>query len=273
MKFLLLVVLYKKLINESKTISSLKNCLRYYENSTIFIWDNSPDKQDFNELYLFTKSCGVHLEYYHEPVNRPLSYVYNTIIDRYIYKEIDYLILFDDDSSFNSYFFISLKDAINNYPDIMLFIPTIRYKDRFVSPTRKYFLKGFYIKKRLIGKIRSGNISAINSGMTISFSFFESGFSYDERLKFYGTDDYFMSCYSQRSKYLVVINYILSHTITLSTLNKFSEKLLHAYKEMTEAWKIIYIKNRISFLVVYIYIYVHKFVTSIKYKNFSFFLK
>jgi hypothetical protein len=270
MKLVLLVVLYKKIINECKTIQSLKNCMQNCKNSIVFIWDNSPDMQDLSELDFVFKHYGINWEYHHEPLNKPLSYVYNAIIHRYTGQGMEYLILLDDDSSFDSNYFFSLKNAINKYPNIMLFLPTIKYKDTFVSPTKKYFLKGFYIKDQIVGKIKSKNISAINSGMVISFKYFQTGFLYDQRLKFYGTDTYFMVCYSQTNDYLVLIDYIMNHEITFSTLNTFSKRLLYAYNEMIESWKIIYIKNTITFILVHIYICIHRFLTSIKYRSFKF---
>jgi len=151
--------------------------------------------------------------------------------------------------------------------EISLFLPIIKYKSKIVSPTKKYFLKGFYFKEKPVGIQKALNISAINSGMIISFKYLQKKFrGYDERLKFYGTDTYFMMEYCKNEEYLFVLDYEIEHDLTLSTLNDPSDKLVKAYHEMLEAWGILYSDSILKYITKP-YIYIHSIYTAIKYKN------
>jgi len=269
MKKLILIVIYNINITQSETIKSLiesKDCL--FE-SDLLIWDNSPISQDISLIYPFFENY-VKILYEHHPENLPLSKVYNKVINKFKNEGYDFLILLDQDSRFNKEYFIKLNNAFKENNEVSLFLPIIKYKNKIVSPTKKYFLKGFYFKKKVSGLQKAKNISAINSGMIISFKYLKDKFKgYDERLKNYCTDDYFMMEYCKNEKYLFILDYEFEHDLTLSTLNDSSDKLIKAYHEMLQAWSILYSDSVLKYIVK-IYMIVHSLYTAIKYKNTDF---
>jgi len=82
MKILILVVIYKINLIQSKTIKSLIDSKDYLSESDLFIWDNSPTSQDISALRRF---FGKHTNifYEHHPENLPLSKVYNKVINQF----------------------------------------------------------------------------------------------------------------------------------------------------------------------------------------------
>lgn len=267
MKNLILIVIYNTNITKAETIKSLLNSKEYLVNNHLFIWDNSEKAQDISIVKEIFNKQNIEVTYEHHPENLPLSKLYNNVINRFMYQNYDFLILFDQDSSFTKNLFFEFVNSYNKNKHISLFLPIIKFKNTIVSPTRKYFLKGFYFDKKPIGLYRAKNISAINSGMIISFKFLKEKYKgYDERLKFYGTDDYFMMEYCKNEKELFILDYEFEHDLTLSTLNSSSDKLVKSYHQMLEAWSILYDDSILKYIVK-LYTVIHSFYTAIKYKN------
>lgn len=233
-------------------------------NSNIIIWDNSPEAQSYDNIKKY-----FNIYYEHHSENLPLSNVYNLVINKNKNKDYDFLILFDHDSNFSENFFIELQKSYLKNDEIKLFLPIVKFKNKIVSPTKKYFLKGFYYDTKPLGITNAKNISAINSGMIISFKFLKEKYKgYDKKLKFYGTDDYFMMEYCRNESELFILNYEFEHDLTLSTLNNSSDKLVNSYHQMLEAWEILYSSSSLVLKnIVKFYIVLHSSYTAIKYKN------
>lgn len=266
MKNLILIVIYNTSITESETIKSLIDSKSYLHESDLLIWDNSPISQDISMITTFFKE-NTKVLYEHHFENLPLSKAYNKVINQFKNKGYDFLVLLDQDSSFKKELFIKLHNTFQENKKINLFLPIIKFKNTIVSPTKKYFLKGFYFKERPFGLLNAKNISAINSGMIISFKFLREKYKgYDERLKFYGTDDYFMMEYCKNENELFVLDYEFEHDLTLSTLNNSSDKLVKSYHQMLEAWSILYSDSVFKYIVCF-YAIIHSLFTAVKYKN------
>lgn len=267
MKNLILIVIYNTNIYESETIKSLLDSKVYLANSHLFIWDNSQESQNISVVKSISNHSNIEFTYEHHPENLPLSKAYNKVINQFKNENYDFLVLLDQDSSFKKELFIKLDNTFQNNKEINLFLPIIKFKNTIVSPTKKYFLKGFYFKEKPFGIQKAKNISAINSGMIISFKFLKEKYKgYDERLKFYGTDDYFMMEYCKNEKELFILDYEFEHDLTLSTLNNSSDKLVKSYHQMLEAWSILYSDSILKYIVK-LYTYIHSSYIAIKYKN------
>lgn len=267
MKKVILVVLYKCSFDDSQTLKSLLKSVEKLNKDTILIWDNSPSSQSEDKIRKLRNSFerfGIKLLYKNTPENLSLSNIYNNTIKQY--NCYDYLVIFDQDSDFDDNFFKELHLAYSTNPEIKLFLPLISYKGNIISPSKKIFMKGFYLKNRIYGKHKARNFSAINSGMVIAYKYLIDKYSgYDERLKFYGTDDFFMMNYGLDNKYLYIINYMFDHDLTLSMNNESSEKLLISYHQMLESWKIIY--SKYNKCLIQLYILIHSIKTALKYKD------
>jgi GT2 family glycosyltransferase len=217
--FIVLVVIYNIEPLESSTIQCLINSFYEIKDSKIIIWDNSEIAPSSESIDKLRKYWG-DLEYHHTPMNLPLSQIYNRIIakikdhgtqfaDRY-----RYFLLFDHDSVFSSDYFITLRNAMMNFAHIMLFVPRVISNNICVSPGNLFYFKGFYTKKRLNGLTKSYHKTAINSGMAISTQYLERYYGgYNEKLTFYGIDNFFMIQYSRFQEYFFVIDYNMKHKL------------------------------------------------------------
>ncbi|ENE7486176.1 glycosyltransferase [Escherichia albertii] len=272
--FKILVVLYKESINSSTTLSSIKKVFKtnfLHASFELLIWDNSPvSLVTKEELHSYSDDCGGinHIEYIHNELNKPLSYVYNFALNNY--KNDDYIIILDQDSEFNREY---IEEIINivlvQSPELIL--PIIYFKNKLVSPSKINYMKGSYFKNTPHGWTDAKKISAINSGMVISFHYIKRvKFEYNKKLKNYCTDDYFMRQFRKFGSYVYIMNYSFKHDLSLSTLNDNSEILKERYKLMKEGRYIVYSENQFDKIAIRIYFFIHKFYMTFKYKDISY---
>ena len=233
----ILICLYNKNVNTSNTLQSLLKSDYVKENSTIFIWDNSIEPLEQESLNFLNNNFSK-LIYKHTPENVVLSKIYNAVIESL--DDNCYLMLCDDDSNIPVAFFDKLIEQIKINPNQDLFLPQIYSNSVLVSPAKDFLIKTSLIKKLTPGAIMSSYTTAINSGMVISSRFFkEEGFRYDERLRFYGTDNYFMNEYSKLRKDLIVLDIKFTHSLSFNDSNDVNNKL-RIFKEIKKSNAIIY---------------------------------
>jgi hypothetical protein len=239
-KMTILVCLYNKSISTSNTLKSLLKSVDQIKNQDVFIWDNSVYPLDENEIQLL-KNNFKNFTYKHTPENIVLSKIYNSLI-----AEQDdansYLMLCDDDSEIPQSFFIKLEEQINENPLINLFLPQIYSNSVLVSPAKDYLIKTSLIKELSSGVLKADYVTAINSGMVISNRVFMDGFRYDERLNFYGTDNFFMYEYAKKNQNLIILDIKINHDLSFNGKDNIANKI-RIFKEIKRANRIIYSEN------------------------------
>lgn len=257
-KILFLVVLYEQDFNTSQTLKSIVKYQDLFANSSVIIWDNSKEaKTDIEEINSKLNKI-LDVEYFTNSINTPLSQVYNFIFENKIFEH-DYISLLDHDSELTKDLIYELL-KVTSQKTHNLILPRIIFNSRIVSPAKLYFFKGIYFKKILDNQISTRYLTAINSGMTIKTSYLiNTKFRYDENLKFYGTDDYFMKFFQKNSDFVYILDSKINHT-----LNYFSDepitKKVWRFKQMMHA--IIYLNDESFVLKLLTSIYV--FFLSIK---------
>jgi GT2 family glycosyltransferase len=239
-KMTILVCLYNKNIATSNTLKSLLKAVNQINNQSIFIWDNSVNSLDEKDIALL-KNNFENFTYKHTPENVVLSKIYNSLIVSQTVAN-SYLMLCDDDSEIPESFFIQLEEAIEKKPLINLFLPQIYSNSILVSPAKDYLIKTSLIKELDSGILKADYITAINSGMVISNRVFIDGFRYDERLNFYGTDNFFMYEYAKKNKDLFVLDIKINHDLSFNGKENTANKI-RIFKEIKRANRIIYSKN------------------------------
>ncbi|MEQ9997201.1 glycosyltransferase [Pectobacterium versatile] len=272
----ILVVLYNTPIRDSSTIKSIVKSVFELKNRNasynLLLWDNSLTSSSEDVVRSLCNEMlnhGVYTSYKHCPENKPLSEVYNNFI--FTYKDAsDYLMIFDQDSSFNSKFFNSVDDVLRIHrPDLLL--PIIKHNKHIVSPSKIYYIKGRYFKSPPYGNISSKYLSAINSGMVIASCYLSrTEFKYDNRLKNYCTDDYFMRKFRKNKGVAFVLDYFFEHDLSLSTLNENSTDLKRRYNELINGREIVYSENYMEWMLVKVYFYFHRVYMTLRYKDLSY---
>ena len=109
MKILCVIVLYKCKLENSKSYQSL---LQNNE-ETIFVYDNSPISQEVH---------GENIVYIHDSQNGGLSVAYNKAAQYARCNRFDWLLLLDQDTTFQKGAIEYYIKAINEFPDIKLLL-------------------------------------------------------------------------------------------------------------------------------------------------------
>ena len=267
--YLILVVVYNIDVKESESINSLIGSNDYITNSCVLVWDNSLDVQQPTSIeWLFDRIK--HVEYIHKPENIPLSRVYNEVINKNCLENYDYLILLDQDSTFTVDFFCQLNKSINEFKNVPLFLPIVISSNQIVSPADIFMFKGKYWKSKRLGLVESKYKAAINSGMVISFDYLKNRFAgYDERLKFYGTDTYFLKTYSKSNDYFCVFDYDLHHHLAYCN-SRDVDIIINRHPECMKAVLLLNSTNFTMKLLVKLYILIFSIKQAIKYKDIRF---
>lgn len=216
MRYLVLCVIYKTNPSNSITLFSLAECRCAKENIRVIVWDNSPLRAESVELEWLARNFS-NVEYRHSPQNVPLSSAYNTAIREYFLgsiSEYDALVLLDQDSSFGPDLFSKATEAAEKYPDADLFLPFVKANGKIISPASLYWFKGVSWGHARSGLVHSRFRAAINSGMIIRSRYLVGQFpGYDERLRFYGTDNYFLQEYAKTQLWLCVLDVEIQHDL------------------------------------------------------------
>lgn len=224
--------------------------------STLLIWDNSKKAKDSLQLSeLHSRSNGLDIIYKHTPENKTLSEIYNSFL-QLSPKKHDFIILLDHDTSFDSQLFDAHKKALKSCDPVNLYLPIVKFKDKIVSPGKQLLFKSFPYKHLNPGLTASRHNTAINSGMIIRWSYFTEIFKgYDKRLKFYGTDDYFMMEYRKTNKYFYLLDYTIHHDLTCNPDADDIYKFKASFQEAQKSFLILHSNGRplsMAGLVVFI---------------------
>jgi GT2 family glycosyltransferase len=235
--FTFLVVLFSKNIEDSSTIQSLIRNANLVDNEMVYVWDNSPLPLSIEVMDLLNQTFK-QLKYHHTPENIVLSKVYNSVIEE-IEQTSSYLVLLDDDSELPDSFFTEIIKSTFYNSTIELFLPQIYSNGVLVSPAKDYLFKTALMTNVQIGLYRSNYLTAINSGMVIKTDFFKKGFRYNEKLNFYGTDNFFMFEYAKQCENLIVIDVKIHHDLSYNSSGDINKKI-KIFREIKRANKIIY---------------------------------
>lgn len=249
MKSVILIVLYKETILSSRTVSSLiNNCRTEIKDAILFLWDNSPVIMEQRYFEILDEN-KIKYEYSHTPENLPLSEIYNKVVNIYRIQNYDLLFLFDQDSDITPLYFESIKNAYTQNPDINLFVPYIVVENKIVSPGDIGLYTGRYWSKKRTGRIEAKNRIAIASGMLIRFDcFVAQNLEFDENLLFYGIDTKFCIDYSRKNKWIYVIDYQLTHSLSIFE-NESNKLKINRLRSHGSSLRYIFRKNLLGYLL------------------------
>lgn len=265
MKYLFLVVLYKKKISECETIESLARMSGEFDKNFV-IWDNGGLYQDELELDSLKKLKGDFF-YICDGKNTGLAHIYNKISNENIF---DYIVILDHDTNLpNNYLFV-LDGAIKSNNDIKLFLPLIYSENKLVSPGDLHVFKGKHWRKEVCGLVDSKSKLAITSGMALSKKYIANNKkTFDERLRLYGIDTRFMVEYARNEdKFFVFPAKIIHHTMLWS--NPAADIMLFRFRNLRRSWFIVFSDSTLKVLMLLPYSVFVSIKMAIKYKDIRF---
>jgi hypothetical protein len=232
---LVLVVLYKLPVLEAPTIRSLLRCAPAFAGSRLLVWDNSPVPSATDEDLRVLREAFPTVECVHTPENLSLSTLYNRVIRSWLGRGEGFLLLLDHDTELDPSFPDRAREAIAAHPETPLFLPIVRYRGRIVSPADFFYVTGRPWRRPRVGLVRSRFRTAINSGMIVSSRFLRTRFTgYDERFRFYGTDNYFMKQYARLESHFCVVDAEVAHQLDFFEDTDVSSRL-RRLKELNRA--------------------------------------
>ena len=269
----IVVVLYNKGPHESSTLKSITKINRYLcKKLRLLIWNNSPNEYTLKEKNNLKDMLSfITYDYiYNGGQNIPLSKLYNDTIRKI--KESESLLILDDDSVFETKFIYKAFEAIEIYKEIDLFLPIVLNDGKIVSPAKMVNFKGSYFKMIKPGMMSCKNITAINSGMIIRGRYLKGAFEgYDERIKFYFTDNDFMDRYRSSHDSLFLIDYKMHHTLDFYKKGEPFSVKSKRFKDLKHSFLILMRrKSLIMYLCTQIYLLIYSVKFSIKQRDIRF---
>lgn len=186
MSISILVVLYNCEILESATIWSLLNSKLMFGNVNLIIWNNGPKKIacDENIINKF-KEKGLLVTLIQTIQNLPLSYVYNSFIEKY---SSDYYVFLDNDSSLNDTYLNHIL-KLKKLDVFFVGVPIINVRGISYSPSvRNEFSSGPFKKDDKVIAVGSGIVLNNKAIQTIQKSY---NTVFDVNFALYGVDTTF----------------------------------------------------------------------------------
>lgn len=268
----ILVVLYNKTLRNSDTLKGLIDSSEQLRNmnALVFVWDNSPSQfLNNNDIGFLQERFS--FQYYHCPNNKPLSFVYNNVIEKFLHlQEYKYLVVLDDDSKISPQYFDELKDILRSNNDLDIILPVAKNNDLIISPAKLFFVKGNYFKEIKSG-VYKGKLLAVNSGMVIARSFIERiNFRYDARLLSYGTDNYIMNVANSRHAKYYIMNSIFEHGYSFYDSDDFDKKA-EVFRQIKRANRIAFSQNAFQVLMINMYNFASSLKNAVKHRSLKFF--
>lgn len=265
MRYLFLVVLYKKKISECETIESLAKVNGEFDKK-IIIWDNGGIYQDESELALLKKLRG-DCVYICDGVNTGLATVYNKVCNE---NSFDYVIILDHDTNLPANYLSVLDDSVKNNSDIKLFLPLIYSEGKLVSPGDLRVFKGRHWRREICGPVSSKSKLAITSGMVIAKKYMAGNKRvFDERLRLYGIDTKFMIDYAESEDEFFVMPVKINHH-TMLWSNPTADVMLVRFRNLRRSWFIVFSDSGLKLFMVIPYSIFVSVKMAIKYKDVRF---
>ena len=230
-KIIIVIVLYKTLIKDSKTINSICNIKNFNKNINIdfIIYDNNELSQSiltnlpFNAIYKHDKSNG------------GLASAYNFALDYCNKNQYNWLLLLDQDTELTNDYFNEIENCIKEVTtndDIVCVVPKIYSNKKIISPV--VFLPGGFIKqlKKDIKGTIFGKITGINSATLLKVDFINSIGSFNNIFKLDMLDYWYFSMIYKAKKLVYVLDCNISHNLSVMDYSNVS---IERYKNIIAA--------------------------------------
>ena len=209
------IVIFDKTLNESSSIKSLSfiasetNDLSFH----LLIYDNSKIPQrNFNII----AKPNIDYTYIHNPKNPGIAKAYNKGLELAHEKGYKWLILLDDDSSFDISFWseIHTLTSQNISEDIVSFVPHICHKNNTISPM---IINKLGISKPVSLKntgIFNRRITALNTCATVKIDFLLSIGGFNEYFNLDMLDHWLFKKITENHKKIYVLTSIVQHRLS-----------------------------------------------------------
>lgn len=191
-----IIVIYNANFKSCRTYRSL---LSKHPELPFLIYENSAEP--LNEKY-----ADGRIMYFHDRLNSGVSAAYNygsrVATER---GGFDWLLLLDDDTTFEDGFFDKLTEAMRQNPNVDVFAPTILFgDDKPFSPVKFTFFKSTGVRLKP-SEYSLNTYLPVNSGTCVRLNTFKKAGGYNERIMLDFSDfDFFRHLRQFNSRFVVV---------------------------------------------------------------------
>jgi rhamnosyltransferase len=201
-----ILVLYKQDLTFSESLKTLNaNLLEKGLTMDLFVYDNSPEAQ-YEQEFTY-QNFLVH--YKHDPSNAGVSQAYNSgaAYGKNLNKK--WVLLLDQDTIFPAGFLGVYEKAVDEHPDVKIFVPILKTQHGdYLSPCRYKHKRGYWLPSITEGFMDVDKYSPVNSGMLIHLdAFFDVG-GYNEAVKLDFADFQFIERFAEKFRTFYVVNVV-----------------------------------------------------------------
>ncbi|MBS4213122.1 glycosyltransferase [Neobacillus rhizophilus] len=223
MKLTIVLVLYKKTPEESKTFLTLKQTLFSNKNGfnqfELILYDNSPEKQEFNPL----KYEGVHMSYVHDPRNLGIVPAYNHAWKIANENGSKWILLLDHDTELTQEYMNEVMDLADFSEEIVAVVPKIMNENTMISPVYSNSLRPL-LGDRPESGIQENPVMAINSGAIIRIDFLNEIGGFNEEFPLDYLDHWLFYEIYAKGKKVWVLDSVLEHELSVMDYSRVSLK-------------------------------------------------
>lgn len=207
---LVVIVLYKTKLNDSLSFNTLINSSGFTKGEiSFYIYDNSPEQNQ-----KFHLSDNINVFYEKDYNNSGISSAYNKAAEYAKSKDMEWLLLLDQDSSIPYDFIEKLEDSINKYKNQVLFAPILKHNNLVLSPCKFEFMKGSAMKMVSPGITSLKDISIFNSGILVKTSSFLIVGGYNEKVPLDFSDHSFVHRMKKNISEFVIMPIEINHQLS-----------------------------------------------------------
>ena len=254
-KILFVIVLYKSIYYRTNTyISFLKDI------KNLYIYDNSPSSQNIS---------GDNIVYIHDPNNSGLSVAYNNAAKYAQQNGYKWVLLLDQDTTFEDKAIEKYLEAIEQNPDIKLFAPKHKIESGlYISPTKYHCKFSHPTKSVKTGITLFSEACPINSGMLIDVDAYWKVGGYDNEVILDFSDIRFIEKFRKYYDTFYIIDSTCIQNFSVNETDK--DKLLNRFVVFCKCAKVCH-RNNIVDSVQYFIVTLKRCVSlTLQTKSFSF---
>ncbi|KAA9022076.1 glycosyltransferase [Niallia endozanthoxylica] len=230
MKVTIVVVFYKQDIKQSKTFSSLEKVLlerkAILKNIDIILYDNSPEKQDFD-----VSQYSGQIDYIHDPRNLGIATAYNYAWQRAEENGSEWLLLFDHDTKVTEEYIDQMLKNHDVKEEIVAVVPKIVTNGIMVSPVYSHSLRPLQTERPVEG-VQEKPVMAINSGSLLKVSFLNEIGGFNKEFPLDYLDHWLFHEIYDRDKKIRLLRVTLEHDLSVMDYSGVS---LNRYKSILDA--------------------------------------
>jgi GT2 family glycosyltransferase len=258
---LIVVVIYEIPLIESSTLLSLNN---QRLNLNVLVYDNSKTNDNIDYVSRFP---FLDIVFFHNGTNAGVSSAYNYGLNKCIENKIDYLLLLDQDSDLPIGIIEKYFIALKKFPQVHLFVPTLKYQNKIISPGRSLLYRSFARNRKLKEGSHSLSFKSIlNSGMFIKSNYLKELNGFNEKLPLDFSDTYLVDKFKARKSKVVIIDAIVEHS--LSSFDTNFQKVLTRYQSYCKSAKEY--GRGFKFIFVFFWLLMRTIKLCVKFKTFKF---